>query len=150
MKNKHIVKIMDLIKILENTPVGTPLYSTVFGTLYFERVSCDTEYPIVCRISDSEVWCFTKDGKLLNNEGECILFPSEENRNWDNFVKPTFKPFDKVLVRDCNGDAWMPALFAYINNSDNVNQFCMINGEYWKQCILYEGNEHLLGTTKDV
>lgn len=38
--------------------------------------------------------------------GECVLFPSKENRNWSTYNPKfninTLEPFDKVLVRDTN------------------------------------------------
>lgn len=54
-----------------------------------------------------------------------------------------FKPFDKVLVRDDNEADWKCDFFSNISNSGYYH--CINAG--WKQCIPYEGNEHLLGTT---
>lgn len=57
-----------------------------------------------------------------------------------------FKPFEKVLVRDCRSEAWRAAFFSYINEYKRYVTTSMA----WKYCIPYEGNESLLGTTKDV
>lgn len=57
-----------------------------------------------------------------------------------------FKPFEKVLVRDNRNEAWRAAFFSYINEYKRYVTTSMA----WKYCIPYEGNEHLLGTTKDV
>lgn len=52
----------------------------------------------------------------------------------------SFEPFDRVLVRDNNTEAWRVDIFSH-----------MTNGKYhgmlhtWNQCIPYEGNEHRLG-----
>lgn len=54
------------------------------------------------------------------------------------------KPFDKVLVRGSEDYAWQVSLFGYKNR----NYYCC-NGCVWSQCIPYEGNEHLLGTTNN-
>lgn len=63
-------------------------------------------------------------------------------------VKPkwTPKPFDKVLVRDSKSSKWRANLFSYKN--ENEPYYCVYAG--WNYCIPYEGNEHLLGTTKDM
>lgn len=53
-----------------------------------------------------------------------------------------FKPFDKVLVRDEDNKKWVPAFFWTKND-----EFIVIGGSRWNQCIPYQGNEHLLGTT---
>lgn len=57
-----------------------------------------------------------------------------------------FKPFDKVLVRDDDSDAWMPKFFSYQDDSMYYSFHSINNGEY-RQCIPYEGNEHLAFTT---
>lgn len=57
------------------------------------------------------------------------------------------KPFDKVLVRDKNTKVWEIDIFE--KYEDSISEFCYkCMMSLWKQCIPYEGNEHLLGTTK--
>lgn len=56
------------------------------------------------------------------------------------------KPFDKVLVRDNDGEFWEINIFGRYVESDPVFPYICINERY-KQCIPYEGNESLLGTT---
>lgn len=60
--------------------------------------------------------------------------------------KVELKPFDKVLVRDNEDDIWEVSLFGY---KDELYYRCD-NGIPWIQCIPYDGNEHLLGTTNNV
>lgn len=63
-------------------------------------------------------------------------------------VKPecSFKPFDKVLVRDAEGLEWYANYFSHYREYDQGYPYaCM--GAYYCYCIPYEGNEHLLGTT---
>lgn len=63
-------------------------------------------------------------------------------------VKSTcpFKPFDKVLVRDAEGLEWYANYFSHYREYDQGYPYaCM--GVYYRYCIPYEGNEHLLGTT---
>lgn len=56
-----------------------------------------------------------------------------------------FKPYERVLVRDYDSQAWHADLFSHVDNTSI--QFESIGGK-WNQCIPYEGNEHLLGKTK--
>ncbi len=58
-----------------------------------------------------------------------------------------FKPFEKVLVRDSYDDMWRACFFSHIKEDDGRYVTTCFT---WKFCIPYEGNEHLLGTTKDV
>ena len=78
---------MDLIKILKNVPQGTRLFSTVHGVVRFLRVDEEERYPIKFEITDDDSDEVTQSGKLYDlYNGECILFPSRENRDWNTFV----------------------------------------------------------------
>lgn len=56
-----------------------------------------------------------------------------------------FNPFDRVLVRDHPEDAWRCDLFSHTDDNDPNPFYCV--GNIWKDCIPFEGNEHLMGTT---
>lgn len=81
---------------------------------------------------------------------------AKEGKAWDSEkkiiveLKPKckFKPFDKVLGRNEKDDVWEAELFSHYREESQY-PFCCI-GFARKYCIPYEGNEHLLGTTKDV
>ena len=94
---------------------------------------------------------------LATDEEKQQLFSAlkKENKAWDAdkkmFVdlkpKAELKPFDKVLVRDNEDDIWEVSLFGY---KDGELYYRCDNGITWIQCIPYDGNEHLLGTTNNV
>ena len=94
--------------------------------------------------------------RLATEEEKQQLFSAlaKEGKAWDSEKKQVvelkhkieFKPFDKVLVRDSKLDKWRANLFGYIDK-DECYHCVYVN---WAYCIPYEGNEHLLGTTKDV
>lgn len=57
-----------------------------------------------------------------------------------------FKAFDKVLVRNENDHEWTCDI--YSNYEDEYGGFYICTARNrWKQCVPYEGNEALLGTT---
>ena len=58
-----------------------------------------------------------------------------------------FKPFDRVLVRDGEGDKWVASLFSHYGD-DPIFPFATINNNEWVSCIPYEGNEELLTVKK--
>lgn len=58
--------------------------------------------------------------------------------------KIELKPFEKVLVRDEEDDEWVCDIFSHI---DELHELYYCVGTIWKQCIPYEENEHLIGTT---
>lgn len=82
---------------------------------------------------------------------ECLkrFFGIEEHSNSSKIGKNyKFKLFDKVLVRDNEGSTWRANLFSnYWNDGTEYKYGCIDFA--WRCCIPYEGNEHLLGTTKN-
>lgn len=143
---------MNIAEILRKCPKGTKLYSPVFGEVELTKVDYDELYPITCLTKNGDYGLFTRDGILFfdYSDTECMLFPSKDQRDWSKFVvtdqkqKPELKPFDKVLVRDGDLDVWNCNIF---NRIYEDGEYQCIDYEYWKQCIPYVGNEHLLGTT---
>ena len=115
---------LNLVEILKDCPSGTKLYSPVYGDVELVKISNDEndkKYPIFIRLNDNTIDCVAKDGRYsCNYDGDCILFPSKEQRDWSKFKhkKPKFnpqtlKPFDKVLVRDADICRWNCAFFSY-------------------------------------
>lgn len=84
---------IDLTKILKDCPKGTKLYSTIHGEVtLIDSNDTSQYYPISVRLNDKKVEIFTYEGKLLNKfDGECILFPSKEQRDWSKFTAPWLK-----------------------------------------------------------
>ena len=80
------------------------------------------------------------------------VIPICEQDDWElvpnKFDISTLKPFDKVLVRDNNTQKWVISFFSRYNNLA-IYKYSCINGNGYAQCIPYEQNEHLLGTTND-
>lgn len=62
-------------------------------------------------------------------------------------VKPTcsFKPFDKVLVRNCEEHEWYANSFSHYRGEDKDFPYACF-GNNFRYCIPYEGNEYLLRT----
>lgn len=144
---------MNIAEILKNCPNGTKLYSPIFGEV--KLVGVDKKY-ITCRTSDGFEDSFQYDGKYMAkyHDAECMLFPSRDQRDWSKFgvtdqvtdqkQETELKPFDKVLVRDRDDRKWGCDFFCHLGDKEGV--FVCISS-WWRQCIPYEGNEHLLGTT---
>lgn len=74
----------------------------------------------------------------------------EYNSNCDIIIEieeSKIKPFDKVLVRDSDTDIWVPALYQFYSERGCGERHHFANDIFYIQCISYEGNEHLVGTT---
>ena len=54
--------------------------------------------------------------------------------------------YDRVLVRNYDTDNWKCNFFSNYSSVDKL--YITVCGRVWKQCVKYEGNEHLLNTRK--
>lgn len=150
---------LDLTKILDGCPKGTEFYHTIYGTVLFYSIELKSEFPIRFIKDNNLVNSVTKSGLvLLDYKGECVLFPSKDQRDWSKFErfwdKPKverfdpkiLQPFDKVLVRD-EDCYWTADLFSHID--DGIGRvYCSCFR--WRQCIPYnEETKHLVGTKED-
>lgn len=83
---------MNIAEILKHCPKGTKLYSTVHGEVTLRKVydECSYPYPIYIDISTSHE-SFTKEGRLYEDKGECVLFPSKNQKDWNKFRIPVRK-----------------------------------------------------------
>jgi len=105
------------------------------------------------------VLCFEADGRIFKNE-DTYRFNKWSNTEISitDFLAlkpedvkekpvPEFKPFDRVLVRDSDDETWGIDLFESFSEDAPYSFQCLVS--CWKQCIPYEGNEHLLGKTEE-
>ena len=81
---------------------------------------------------------YTRNGEVSKGQEEELDLVLEVPDN-----EPQFKPFDRVLVRDRDGGLWHPSLYA---TTDGLLYYT-IDCKNWQQCIPYEGNQELVGTT---
>lgn len=127
------------------TKFNTTINFYVFDASFDKKVVCDTNRFV--KASDEERAVFIANAeKYYNGKYNSETLQVEPK-------KPTcpFKPFDKVLVRNENNQEWLPGFF-HMFDGDWNHPYCIMNlhhlSDYaYKQCIPYEGNEHLLGTT---
>ena len=69
-----------------------------------------------------------------------------DQHEWEvvKFDINSLKPFDRVLVRDIDGDYWKAAIFSHSNEYGRYKYICVSNT--YNQCIPYNNDtEHLLG-----
>jgi hypothetical protein len=150
---------LNLVEILKDCPTGTKLYSTVFGEVEFDHYDkSSVEYPIFIRLENlAGRESITAEGKLFANyDGECILFPSREQRDWSKFKQnkerfdpKTLKPFDKVLVRDSGAYSRRCAFYSHTKENDSQFRYVTENSAY-EYCIPYNNDtKHLIGKTEN-
>lgn len=85
---------MNIANILKNCPKDMKLYTPIFGEVKFVEVY-DTSNEIVCHTPIGNVR-FHSDGTYFKC-GECVLFPSKEQRDWNKFI-PGFREGDIIIA----------------------------------------------------
>lgn len=123
-------KDIDIYEILKDEEYGTELYTPICGRVWFSGMANDKD-------SKSAIWTerengeerfFNKNGKI-SQEGEVLLFPSNEMRDWSKFFKKgdvlicyegkkpyytifdgfednTYRAFKGKFAHDCYEDKW--------------------------------------------
>ena len=151
---------IDLTEILKDCPKGTKFYTSIFGEVEFDGINYHTIYPINIRVCENKTELLTADGKLYEYfDGECILFPSREQRSWSKFTAPwikkerfdpkTLQPFDKVLVkRGGKEDKWTCNIFSFYSEGVGYDFECL--DDVYDNCIPYNNDtKHLIGTSDE-
>ena len=150
---------IDLTKILKNCPTGFELYSSVYGEVKFVGIDENHKHLwIDIKVKNNIYVSLTIEGKFsYNYDGECVLFPSKDQRDWSKFSAPWYKkekfdpktlqPFDKVLVRIFKTAKWRCEHFSYF--TEDYDQPYMASTAY-PYCIPYnDDTKHLVGTTEE-
>ena len=144
---------LNLVEILKGCPSGVKLYSPLYGDITFDNIYLNLKYPI--RTKEA---CFTSDGRYISDfNGECMLFPAKDQRDWSKFERfwdkakvekfdpNTFEPFDKILARDNQDDLWSIEFFSHKTG-------IIVRGFYSNWCCAIPFNEetkHLVGKRED-
>lgn len=150
---------VDLTKILKDCPEGTELYSPLCGKVVFKYIKDSIIYTTD---SSNSIQLFSKEGFYYYSAGvECLLFPSETQRDWSKFIAPWYKlikpkfdpktlqPFDKVLVKDRYSQCWRCNLFSHIETEYPMFRVNTILVGHFYYCIPYNEDTAYLVGTKD-
>ena len=92
---------LNLAQILKDCPKGTKFYSSCLGTDVF-FIEIDNTNCIKCEYTSqidflNSIIHFKKDASLYPG-GECMLFPSKDQRDWSKWHRP-FVDGDVVYVK---------------------------------------------------
>lgn len=141
------INVAELIKKYANE--GDKFYSVISGL--YHRIC----FPLAGGLAiDGAHPILNNYGQVLGeNNGECLLFPSKDQRDWGKWEEEKweecqkFSVFQRVLVRNGTQTTWKLGEFAFTDSSSPGLKFYVLGGNRFQFCIPYEGNEHLLGTT---
>ena len=106
---------INIAEIIKDCPKGTKLYSPLCGECKLSEIN---GYTIRMFDSNANYYHFYHDGSYVKT-GECLLFPSKENRDWSKFQRQ-FKDGDIIFTHaNCLkvglGNTWISIFKEYRN-----------------------------------
>jgi hypothetical protein len=99
---------MNLLEILKDVPEGTEFYCTLIGDCILVDLDIeDPEYAILVNKPEGKADCWLQEDGTFKDGGECVLFPSKNQRDWTKFERPCqFKDGEAVWVRNHPEKEW--------------------------------------------
>lgn len=121
---------MNIAKILKHCPKGTELYSLLEGNVTLMGIDDSESYPIKTCKGGTTLSLFTKDGLYFKHrpDGECLLFPSKEQRDWNKFRLP-IKNGDIMMLPDGTRPFIATGTTTVVNGVETVKYHCGLDTE---------------------
>lgn len=131
------------------------------GNICLVSKTIDSRYTMKAVLYKNRNLIIYKNPNISRNISSCTLASIEardtffsvlnkvnvkSNKEQPKSINNEYKPFDKVLVRGDLNQKWTVDIFSYYNQKDDAFPYICVGG-FYRHCIPYEGNEHLLGTT---
>lgn len=151
---------IDLTKILKDCPEGTKFYHAGYGNVLFCGIDLKNKYPIRLSFCNDGFYNtgVTPKGTISRwHNGECLLFPSKDQRDWSKFTAPWYKKkrfdpkilklHDRVLVRDEHKYSWATAYFYHIKEDSDYPY--MTTRSAYRYCIPYNDDTKYLDGRKE-
>ena len=128
---------VNIAEIVDKLPIGTKLYSTICGDCTIKKIYKGLGFDVISK--DGTTYNFSYDGRFDLN-GECCIFPSKENRDWNTFnkVENSFKPEIGDVVADCCDNVFIYQ-DKYSEYSDNSN--FVVFTSFHNDFFVTEGND---------
>ena len=161
-KKSNMNENLNLVEILKDAPKGTKLWSPVCGDCELDNINRNASYyPIECISKNLAGYpksvAFTANGKspYYFANGECVLFPSKDNKDWSTFKvskkHKLFRTYQKVLVRElvgkfCDKAVWMADEYSHYDEDLKQHYCTRAYGFDDDEIMPYEGNEDKVGT----
>lgn len=79
---------LNLVELLKDCPKGTLLYSPLLGEVKLDGINDLLSFPVSVIDKKGDKYSFTKQGTFFLSNGECLLFPSKDQRDWSKYQRP--------------------------------------------------------------
>lgn len=105
---------INLTQILKDCPKGTRLYTPLAGKVYLVDIKDKNEYQITVEDKDFKELTFDYKGRCFTEfkDGECLLFPAIDQRDWSKFTAPWYKKErDTISLLEKQGEQEEPQVY---------------------------------------
>lgn len=120
---------MNIAEILKYCPKGTKLYCTLCGNAELGEIT-NIGTIVIRKVADAISTSYTLDYEgRYSNSGECVLFPSKDQRDWNKFRLPVkrgdimMSDNKAFIISDEYADAFNNAFHKYICGIDTTGTF---------------------------
>lgn len=119
---------INIAEILKDCPKRTKLYSPIFGEGWLSEVG---DYLIKVYDNNANDYNFYHDGSYVKT-GECMLFPSKDNRDWNTFHRP-FQDGDILVSENGNPYIFKEGIFNISKVYCAISPFnkLILGSEHW-------------------
>ena len=142
---------MNIAKILKYCPKGTKLYSPVYGDVTLHSIdSVDKKFPFLINDIKGNEWLLTEEGHYTEYpNSECVLFPSKDQRDWDEFRLPVkrgdimMSDGRAFIISDEYANTTIGAYHKYICGIDVKGKFkvSQSNSRHWTNSFYIPASE---------
>lgn len=139
---------MNIAEILKYCLKGTQLYSTIWGKVELSEV---TDFGTIEIKTIGKIICasFTLDYEgRYSHRGECVLFPSKDQRDWNKFRLPVKKGDIMMsdnrafIISDEYADAFHGSFHKYICGINSLGKFIVSHlDNYWTSTFYIPASE---------
>ena len=142
-RTRPVPKKLNICELLENQ-IGKEFYCSAYGYVELIRI---TRVCITFRKKDQTTLSLESTGAIINYNGECIIFPSKEQRDWSKYNPCEFADGELVWVKDVESNDWLAAYHTghtKLSEHDGIYHECYQNQKKegktltWRYCIKFE------------
>jgi hypothetical protein len=118
---------MDNLNLLDHLVPGIKIYSVIHnGMRNVLRIEYNSDFPIVIGLPNkgNRPIRFNKNGSVLKDGKECLLFPDKDTITWEGYVIPyVFHKGDIVKAYDNNNGKILIAIYSHYD-IDKQTHYC--------------------------
>lgn len=111
---------IDLSKVLKGHE-GETFYTPLYGNVTLVKIMEGCYYTLQFSIGERLLINFTLDGKYSDNNTECLIFPSKDQRDWNKWIEEQKPRVPKFKIGQFVRSKRSGKIYEIVDNSDIYN-----------------------------